>query len=113
MQRQEGVPLRSTTSDYRNDQRRNSIDSSVPNSKANDQLNRKSYAQTDVSTSGPKASTRYQGRNKGSNKHYFESRHRQLDAVLLVVRNQTQARVAFTLTDVSKSLSFICLSKFL
>lgn len=62
-----------------------------------------------------KANTRYQGRNKGSNKHFFETRRRQLDTVLLVVRNQTRARVAFTLTDVRPiypSLLFVASIRF-
>jgi len=111
LQRQDGVPLRSSrsTSDYLNEQKVKNIDSFVSNSGIinGERNNVKSYGRTDTSTTmGPKSSTRYQGRNKGSNKHYFESRHRQLDAVLLVVRNQTRARIAFTLTDVSTE-SFI------
>lgn len=54
-----------------------------------------------VGSEAPKANARYPGRKNGNNKHFYESRRRQLDAVLLVVRNQTRSRVAFTLTDVS------------
>ena len=49
-----------------------------------------------------------QSKLKGHNKYYYDNRKRQLETVLLVVRNQTRSRVAFTITDVS-----ICLSTLL
>ena len=45
---------------------------------------------------------RFQGKMKGYNKNFYDNRSRQLDTVLLIVRNQTKSRVAFTLTDVRK-----------
>jgi hypothetical protein len=44
---------------------------------------------------------KFNGRKKGYNKVFHDSRKKQLETVLLVVRNQTRSRVAFTITDVS------------
>lgn len=46
------------------------------------------------------SNNQYQSKLKGYNKYYHDNRKRQFETVLLIVRNQTQSRVAFTITDV-------------
>ena len=46
------------------------------------------------------SNNQYQSKLKGYNKYYHDNRKRQFETVLLIVRNQTRSRVAFTVTDV-------------
>ena len=54
-----------------------------------------------------------QSKLKGYNKYYYDNRKRQLETVLLVVRNQTRSRVAFTITDVRVYLSILFMKIFI